>query len=243
MDITLKEMSGFNFLYNSSGWNATNFWYKEKSENSLLPVTGVEGIKDNETMDNTISQSAFFFEDGIMRQDVRLTTGNKYTLSCKMKRYIGECYLEIIQNDIVQTVFSFDESYTDEEWHSCTTTFECLSSIVVLEIYGKKFWVGDIMLNDGDVEKTWSSNNDEIYTAGVKIDKNGIRISQSDTNTETIIDSSEFAVIDTKSDKKVVRVNGDTTVLNKAQIEDDLTVGNVKMVMRPNGIDFAVIEE
>lgn len=247
IDITLKEMSGFNFIYNSSGWNSTNFWYGDKNgDGSTTPIVGrIEGIKNNDTSDNTVSGSAFHFEEGYMRQDVRLTPGNKYTISCKMKKYMTNCFFKVVHNGVETILFEFDNTYTDEAWHAYSTVFECLSSTVTIYISSsaKSMMIADIMLNDGEIEKTWTSNNDEIYTGSVKIDKSGIRISQSGTGTETIIDANEFAVVYARTGKKVVRVNKDTTVLQKVLAEDDLSVGNVKMIKRDNGLDIALIEE
>lgn len=246
ISITLKEMSGFNFLYNSSGWNSTNFWYGQKNEDgSHTNVIGsVKGEKNNDIQDHTVSGSAFHFEKGTMRQDVHLTPGNMYTLSCLSKRYLSACSCKIIQNDVETTLFSFDETYTDEDWHAYCISFECLSSLLTIEITSsdKYLMIADIMLNDGVIQKTWTSNGDEIYAGSVKIDKDGIRISQTESNTETIIDSTEFAVVYTETGQRVVRVNKDTTVLQKVIAEDDLTIGNVKIIKRANGIDFAVIE-
>lgn len=234
--ITLKEMSGFNFLYNSSGWNATSFWTTTGS---------VTGIRNNDTTDNTVSGSAFYLEKGTMKQEVRLMPGNKYTISCKIKKYISSCSMKVTQNGISENVFSFTSTYTDEKWHSYILPFTCTASTVSIEISSsaKHLTIADIMLNDGEIEKTWTSNNNEIYTSGVKIDKTGLEVTQSNTDTKTIIDASEFAVIYTKTGKKVVRVNKDTTILQKVVAEDDLTVGTVKMIKRENGLDFAIIEE
>lgn len=246
ISITLKEMSGFNFLYNSSGWNSTNFWYGEKNDDgSVTDVIGdIKSEKDNDIQDHTISGSAFKLTDGTMRQDVRLTPGNMYTLSCLSKRYLNACSCKLIQNDVETVLFSFDETYIDNDWHAYNIVFECLSSLVTIEITSSADYllIADIMLNDGVVQKTWTSNGDEIYAGNVKIDKDGIRISQSDAKTETIIDSTEFAVVYSETGKKVVRVNKDTTVLQKVLAEDDLTIGSVKMIRRDNGLDFAVIE-
>lgn len=245
--ITLKEMSGFNFLYNSSGWNATNFWYGEKKENgSTSAVIGnIEGIKNNDTIDHTVSGSAFLMLEGKMCQDVKLMPNNKYTITCKTKKYLSKCTMHIIQGEQVETVFSYEEGYLDDEWHNHTLSFQCLSATVTIEIVSSKdnVMVSDIMLNDGEIAKTWTSNNDEIYAGNLKIDKKGIRIAQTDTDTETVIDANEFAVVYQRTGKKVVRVNKDTTLLQKVVAEDDLRVGTTKMIKRVNGLDIAVIEE
>lgn len=247
INITLKEMSGFNFIYNSSGWNATNFWYGEKKENgSVSEVIGdIVGMKDNDIIDHTVSGSAFRLNEGTMCQDVRLIPGNKYTITCMMKKDMSGCSMKLIQNDIISDVFSYDQTFTDLEWHAHELKFECLSSTVTIMVTSSASFlmIADIMLNDGEVAKTWTSNNDEIYAGNVRIDKGGIRIAQSDTDTQTIIDSSEFSVVYGKTGKKVVRVNKDTTLLQKVIAEDDLSIGNVKMIKRDSGIDFAIIEE
>lgn len=247
INITLKEISGSNLLYNSSGWNATNFWYGKKSENgSFQGVDGdIIGIKNNDTSDHTISGSAFLCKAGMMCQDVRLMPNKTYTFSCLAKRSLSACSCKIIQSDKELEVFQFDDTYTDEDWHRYEITFACLSSPITIEIQSSADYlmIADMMLNDGEIAKTWTSNNDEIYAGNVKIDSDGIRISQSDTDTQTIIDSTEFAVVYGKTGKKVVRVNKDTTVLQKVVAEDDLTIGTVKMIKRENGLDIAIIEE
>lgn len=247
LDITLKEMSGFNFLYNSSGWNATNFWYGEKKEDgSLTGIIGdIIGIKDNDIEDHTVAGSAFRLKAGKMCQDVRLVIGNTYTLTCMMKKDMSSCSMKVLQNDVAFPVFSYDETFTDLEWHYHEFVFTSLASNVTIQIESSSSYliIADIMLNDGEIAKTWASNNDEIYAGNVRIDKGGIRIAQTDTDTQTIIDSTEFAVVYGKTGKKVVRVNKDTTLLQKVIAEDDLTIGDVKMIKRDSGIDFAVIEE
>ena len=55
------------------------------------------------------------------------------------------------------------------------------------------FDVADIMLNEGNITKAWEPAPNEIYTQGVKIDKEGIEVYRPDTSEKTVINNTEFA--------------------------------------------------
>lgn len=248
-DVTtiLTEMSGFNFLSNSCGWSGTDFWYREIDEHgNKLPVnTDVTGIRNNDTDDHTVSGHAFLLKQGSMKQDVRLSLGSTYTCSVKVRKYMTASSIKIIQNNQALILFESDALYTDEDWHEYSLTFICTASIVTISVSSSAEWllVSDFMLNDGTVKKTWTPNNDEIYTTGVKIDRSGIRVHQSETDTDTVIDSTEFAV--EYQGKKVIRVNRDTTELENAHIRGNVQMGKLSIIASADKsrVDFFLMDE
>lgn len=241
ISMTLEEMSGYNLLLNSTGWNDTNFW--------VLGTTGiVETISDNDVSDNTVSEHAFKLSNGMtLSQSVKVKQGNVYTISCAYKKYMTKAHVKVIQGDKVDYLVDIPSTdYTDEEWHEADLTFTAVSKEITVEIYASAEYlmVSDLIVNDGSVKKLWTSHNDEIYTSGVKIDKTGISIDQSDTDTTTRIDSKEFAVIDKNSGEKVLRVNRDTTGLSKLKCTDSAQIGKMLIVASEDGsrTDFVVLD-
>lgn len=248
-DVTaiLTEMSGFNFLSNSCGWSGTDFWYSDIDEHgNKQPVnTDVIGIRNNDTNDHTVSGHAFLLKKGMMKQDVRLSLGCTYTCSVKVRKYMTAGSIKIIQNNKELILFESNALYTDEAWHEYSLTFVCTASIVTVSVSSSAEWlmVSDFMLNDGTVKKTWTPNNDEIYTTGVKIDRSGIRVHQSETDTDTVIDSTEFAV--EYQGKKVIRVNRDTTELENAHIRGNVQMGKLNVIASADRsrVDFFLMDE
>lgn len=241
ISMTLEEMSGYNLLLNSTGWNGTNFW-------TLGTTGGVETISDNDVSDNTVSEHAFKLSNGMtLSQSVKVKQGNVYTISCAYKKYMTKAHVKVIQGDKVDYLVDIPSTdYTDEEWHEADLTFTAVSKEITVEIYASAEYlmVSDLIVNDGSVKKLWTSHNDEIYTSGVKIDKTGISIDQSDTDTTTRIDSKEFAVIDKNSGEKVLRVNRDTTGLSKLKCTDSAQIGKMLIVASEDGsrTDFVVLD-
>lgn len=241
ISMTLEEMSGYNLLLNSTGWNNTNFW--------ALGTTGsVETISDNDVSDNTVSEHAFKLSNGMtLSQSVKVKQGNVYTISCAYKKYMTKAHVKVIQGDKVDYLLNVSSTdYTDEDWHEADLTFTAVSKEITVELYASAEYlmVSDLIVNDGGVKKLWTSHNDEIYTAGVKIDKTGISIDQSDTDTTTRIDSKEFAVIDKNSGEKVLRVNRDTTELSRLNCTDSAQIGKMLIVASEDGnrTDFVVLD-
>lgn len=74
----------------------------------------------------------------------------------------------------------------------------------------------------------------------VDIGNNGIEVFNDNSETSTKITKEEFAIY--HNGVKVLTVNKDTTVLKKTNIEEDLTVGKIKHIVRTNGLDITYID-
>lgn len=208
LNVTLEQMSGYNLLLNSVGWNTTQMW---DASGSIVTVD------DNDVNDHTTSGRAFRLDDATMSQTVKVRQGAVYTISCLYKTYTSASSLKVIQGGAETVVFETTASYVDDEWHEASLVIQAAGTELTVAISSSASYlmISDLILNEGSIRKQWTPHTDEIYTAGVKIDKTGIEIEQSDTDTITKIDSTEFSVIDKNSGEKVLRVNRDTTELTK----------------------------
>ena len=208
LNVTLEQMSGYNLLLNSVGWNNTQMW---EADGSIVTVD------DNDVNDHTTSGRAFRLDAASMSQTVKVRQGAVYTISCLYKTYTSASSLKVIQGGAETVVFETTSSYTDDEWHEASLVIQAAGTELTVAIASSASYlmISDLILNEGSIKKQWTPHTDEIYTAGVKIDKTGIEIEQSDTDTITKIDSTEFSVIDKNSGEKVLRVNRDTTELTK----------------------------
>ena len=208
LNVTLEQMSGYNLLLNSVGWNGTNMWEADG---------GIAMVDDNDVNDHTTSGRAFRLDAASMSQTVKVRQGAVYTISCLYKTYTSASSLKVIQGGAETVVFETTSSYTDDEWHEASLVIQAAGTELTVAIASSASYlmISDLILNEGSIKKQWTPHTDEIYTAGVKIDKTGIEIEQSDTDTITKIDSTEFSVIDKNSGEKVLRVNRDTTELTK----------------------------
>lgn len=208
LNVTLEQMSGYNLLLNSVGWNGTNMWEADG---------GIAMVDDNDVNDHTTSGRAFRLDAASMSQTVKVRQGAVYTVSCLYKTYTSASSLKVIQGGAESVVFETTAAYVDDEWHEASLVIQAAGTELTVAISSSASYlmISDLILNEGSIKKQWTPHTDEIYTAGVKIDKTGIVIEQSDTDTITKIDSTEFSVIDKNSGEKVLRVNRDTTELTK----------------------------
>ena len=99
------------------------------------------------------------------------------------------------------------------------------------------------MLVEGTTRARWTPAPDEIYTTEVKIDRRGINITNTASDTETIIDNTQFAV--KHQGETVITVNKDQTELKKSIVDADLTIGKLKFLPRENrseGLDIILLD-
>lgn len=230
LNVTLEQMSGYNLLLNSVGWNGTNMWEADG---------GIVIIDDNDVNDHTTSGRAFRLDDATMSQTVKVRQGAVYTISCLYKTYTSASSLKVIQGGAESVVFETTAAYVDDEWHEASLVIQAAGTELTVAITSSASYlmISDLILNEGTIKKQWTPHTDEIYTAGVKIDKTGIEIEQSDTDTITKIDSTEFSVIDKNSGEKVLRVNRDTTELTKLRTTS-AEIGKLMITNSDDGFVF-----
>lgn len=120
------------------------------------------------------------------------------------------------------------------------STFSCENTSDGL-LNSEGLYLTDIMLVGGNQEKEWEPNRNELYSANVLIDENGLKIKNSISNIETRITNQEFSVY--HDSIKALSVNKDLTTLKETEIKDNLTIGNTIIFNKEDGIDIVVIEE
>ena len=230
LNVTLEQMSGYNLLLNSVGWNNTQMW---EADGSIVTVD------DNDVNDHTTSGRAFRLDAATMSQTIKVRQGAVYTISCLYKTYTSASSLKVIQGGAETVVFETTASYVDDEWHEASLVIQAAGTELTVAISSSASYlmISDLILNEGSIKKQWTPHTDEIYTAGVKIDKTGIEIEQSDTDTITKIDSTEFSVIDKNSGEKVLRVNRDTTELTKLRTTS-AEIGKLMITNSDDGFVF-----
>ena len=233
LNVTLEQMSGSNLLLNSVGWNGTNMWEADG---------GIAMVDDNDVKDHTTSGRAFRLDAASMSQTVKVRQGAVYTVSCLYKTYTSASSLKVIQGGAETVVFETTAAYVDDEWHEASLVIQAAGTELTVAISSSASYlmISDLILNEGSIKKQWTPHTDEIYTAGVKIDKTGIEIEQSDTDTITKIDSTEFSVIDKNSGEKVLRVNRDTTELTKLRTTS-AEIGKLMITNSDDGFVFVSV--
>jgi hypothetical protein len=119
------------------------------------------------------------------------------------------------------------------------------TSRIRIRIYGyglADFTISGLMFTIGDVPLQWSLATGENYNTNVRLDINGIRVSQLDANKTEIgytqITPDEFAGYYSsnggQSFDKVFYLNGEETVTKKIRALDEITMGTIKIIKVPS---------
>lgn len=104
--------------------------------------------------------------------------------------------------------------------------------------------ISGLMFSIGDIALQWSLATGESYNTNVRLDINGIRVSQMETLSDdtkqeigyTQISPAEFAGYYTDGNggfNKVFYLNGDETVTKKLKAIDEITMGSIKIIRVP----------
>lgn len=231
---------GINHIENSAGLNGlSNDW----------AYTGtVVTMRNADTKNYTVSNSCFRLSGGAtLRQDINtLVIGKVYTISVKAKKTASlfDGYVRVTYDGSqVGYLVNTQETYDWTEYK--ITTLPISSGTLSVEMYvgGDYLFVSDIMVSEGASIKEWTPAPNEIYTEQVKIDKNGISVSNADSDTRTVIDHTEFAVYN--NEEKVITVNKDETHLKKSIVEADLTIGKMKFLPledQSEGVNIVILD-
>lgn len=90
------------------------------------------------------------------------------------------------------------------------------------------------------IENTLNTGVSKVVTTSVVIDETGISVGNTDCEMQTQMTPDSFKVLD-KNKNERINVSAVGTKLQKTIVEDDLTVGLVKIIKRDNGADFVFI--
>lgn len=231
---------GINYVENSAGLNGiSNDW----------EYTGtVVSLQSSDTKNNTVSNSCFRLSEGATLKQVinTVVVGKVYTITAKVSKSANlvDGYVRVVYNgDQIAYLVNTQETYGWTEYSVTLPTIVAGTMSVEMYSGGNYLFVSDIMVSEGSVVKEWTPAPNEIYTRQVKIDKNGVEVTNADSDTKTVINHTEFAVYNEET--KVITVNKDETHLKKSIVEADLTIGKVKilpMEVLSEGVNIVVLD-
>lgn len=231
LSFTNQYTGGINCIANSSALNGVS---------SDWTYSGtVQSLQNTDTKSNTLSGACFQLGAATLSQEIAVISGSSYTLTFKLKKSAVRGWVKIKSGDTEYEAVNTAEA---EEWTEHSLTFVVPSNAVTIEIYSYSgyLYIADIILTEGTVKQRWTPAPNEIYTTNVKIDRSGIHITNTESETSTIINNVEFAVL--HREEKVITVNKDTTILKKTVIEDEMTIGKLKIVPVSGGVDEILLD-
>ena len=238
LSFATQIVGGSNKVQNSSGLNGKSDDWTYKN--------GVDALQDSEAQDNTISGSLFYLhgtadpDQAELSQDIKVIRDQMYTITFKIKRTTASrSYAYINNGENISYIFDEQEECNWTEYHY---TFVATGDTVkfLVGTYGDGMLIADVIMVEGATKVNWQPAPNEIYTMNVKIDKRGINITNSESDTQTIIDNTQFAV--KHQGNTVLTVNKDLTTLQKTEVLNELTVGKGRFVPKTNGLDFVLLD-
>lgn len=233
LTISVSQTGYRNLLKNSVGRNGLTFW------NTTGTVTTVS---NTDTSNNTVSNSAFSLIAGSsISQTFPLKFNMPHTVSLLYKASGSgkEVKVSMTQNSVESVLY--DNANTDTDWTYVTFSFASLDTDCTLKIAvtGETF-ISDLIVSEGTNIAPWVQSDEELYTTNFIADSTGLTIGSSTTDMKAHISTSAFEIY--RGDDLRINVAPDGTRLQKTIIEDDLTVGNVKEIVRGSiGVDFVVL--
>ena len=233
LSLSVSQTGYRNLLKNSAGLNGLTFW------NTTGTVTS---ISNTDTSNNTVSNSAFqLAADGVISQDFSLKFNETHTVSLLFRASSsgGTVTVSILQNGSESILY--DNADTGTDWEFVTFSFNSLDTVCTLKVsVTVSVLVSDLIVSEGTNVAPWVQSDEELYTTNFIADSTGLTIGSNTTDMKAHISTSAFEIY--RGDNLRINVAPDGTRLQKTIIEDDLTVGSVKEIVRAGvGVDFVVI--
>lgn len=194
LKIKFEESGGYNLLKNYSFYNNLAYWdnWGACKYNFDTHENGKKYIRLDPSANN----------QGISQTVYGLTVGKKYTLSC-MVDFNPNCIggIQVYNGGEYPAKTGISNSGQYVEKLKLSFTAKDTYCIVQIGVGGWgnsfgpiRFW--DIQLEEGELSTSATPNPDEVYSGITSIDKDGITVRNSNSNTFTQIDSSSFSVND-----------------------------------------------
>lgn len=237
-DMTIKFSSGggVNLLRNSVGFAGTDFW----------TITGTVSTIQNAELDLKGSKSGFVLTGGTISQQI-LVTSQWYTISAIVKKgTAGTGYLKVTDGTTTQIVNLLDGTAYD--YQKIQVQIQPVGNQLTVELNGDVASGGviftSVMANVGQVALQWQLSVGEVYNSNIRMDLNGIRVSQISNGREigyTKMTPDKFAgyydvngdgVVDETvgSADEVFRMDKDEFVQKKATVKAEITMGSIKAI-------------
>lgn len=232
-NFTISSRGGVNLIQNSVGLNSINDW---------ITTGNVEVIQSTYLSNDTISKSGFYLKNASMKQEIKVNIGETYTYTGRIATGSYEVNITIDNGGSVENVFEF-KPY--DKIGEVTYTFQANTNIIILTFdcptEDTFLLVSDSVISEGRLKMKWQPYTNEIYTSNVKVDINGIEVGNSFSDIVSRITNSSFDIL-RANNEPAISVNPFETKLQKTVIEDDLTVGKMKMIVRKNRVDVIMLD-
>ncbi|UGO48025.1 minor head protein [Bacillus phage vB_BanS_MrDarsey] len=251
-DITTKFQAGggVNLLKNSVGYADFSFW-------TQVSPTYMRTVGNNALDALGFGKGFYFFPSAgasHIKQDVYVTAGQPYTLSWYMNKTNaspaknadgtinndGVMWVQILEGATTLASYKYNSEVTTKGFEKNSYVYTPKSNVVTIRIYAEKLadaTVSGLMFNIGDSPLQWSMATGEIYNTNIRMDMNGIRVSQTVNGVDrgyTQITPDEFAgYYDTDGDgvyEKVFYLQEDETVSKKFTAKEEFTMGGIKII-------------
>lgn len=230
--LSVSQTGYRNLLKNSVGKNDLTFWN----------ITGtVTTVSNTDTSNNTVCNSAFRLNtESTISQTFPLKFNVVHTVSLLYKSTSSGGHVSISINQNSAESILYDNKNTDTGWTFVTFSFTLLDTFCLLKISASaEILVSDLIVSEGKNIAPWTQSEEELYTTNFIADSSGLTIGSNTTDMKAHISTSAFEIY--RGDDLRINVAPDGTRLQKTIIEDDLTVGSVKEIVRPNGVDFVIL--
>jgi len=245
-NITAKfsATGGMNLLKNSVGYADRDFWSDYSATGNVVDTIS------NAELDTLGFGSGFQFNpDGNNKgifQYVDVIPGQPYTLSWYLNKRTGGAdssyrfFIQIQENGVTTTQIADNSADTTVGYAANYFTFTPTANKINVRFIGYgsvDATLTGAMLTIGDVALQWSLATGEIYNTNIRMDVNGIRVSQLDADRKetgfTQITPDEFAGYWKDGNgtfQKVFYLNGDETVSTKLRAQQEITMGGIKVL-------------
>lgn len=245
---TIQESGSDNLIKNSVGYawendkpNKPKFWE--------LKSGTVSYIENDWTRINGLSGRAWVLKNGVLKQEIAVTTGKSYTLSFIIKKIsaLGTSSV-VIENGDKEIVFNQTMNNDSYDY-----TFKAKGNSVklILSANSTEVLITDLLLNTGDSKQQWKQASGELYTSEVLVDIDGVLIRNNVYSGYTIISPSEFAGYYQINGRyvRVFTLNKDTTEVTKLQVDESIEIGKetnkvtVLMIAVDEGLDIVLVDK
>lgn len=234
---------GMNLIKNSIGFSNLDFWEDFTSSK-------VETISDN-TLDNLGFGSGFYFKpNGLNKgiiQTVSVNPGQPYTLSWYLNKLTSGAdtsyrfWIQIMEDGVVTQQIASNQAETTADYQHSYMNYTPTSTSVTFRFIGYanvEAILTGVMFTIGNVPLQWTLATGEVYNTNIRLNLNGIRVSQLDANRKeigyTLISPDEFAGYYSPNNngvfEKIFYLNGEETVTKKLRATAEITLGTVKVL-------------
>jgi hypothetical protein len=244
-DITAQfsATGGMNLIKNSIGFSSLDFW-TDYTANKVLTVSDA-------TLDNLGFGSGFRFlangsNKGIV-QTISVNSGQPYTLSWYINKMTSGAdnsyrfWVQIMENGVVTQQIEDNSNTKTTGYEHFYMNYTPSSTSITVRFIGYanvEAILTGTMLTIGNVPLQWTLATGEVYNTNIRLNLNGIRVSQLDANRKevgyTLISPDEFAGYFSPNNngvfEKIFYLNGDETVTKKLRATEEITMGSVKVL-------------